>query len=49
MNKLPNHIQTAILEVYVILGTRRQAKYGKQLVGHSGAKNCVNLDGDVNI
>ena len=33
-NKLPNHSQTAILEVYVILRTRRQAKYGKQLVGH---------------
>ena len=31
-NKLPNHSQTAILEVR----TRRQAKYGKQLVGHGG-------------
>ena len=31
-NKLPNHSQTAILEVR----TRRQAKDGKQLVGHSG-------------
>lgn len=49
MNKLPNHSQTAILEVYVILRMSRQAKDGKQLVGHSGAKNCVNLDGDVNI
>ena len=29
---MPNHSQTAILEVR----TRRQAKYGKQLVGHGG-------------
>ena len=35
-NTLPNHSETAILKVYVILRTRRQAKYGKQLVGHSG-------------
>ncbi|MBB1559582.1 hypothetical protein HG441_000300 [Candidatus Saccharibacteria bacterium] len=46
---MPNHSETAILKVYVILRMRRQAKYGKQLVGHSGAKNCVNLDGDVRI
>ena len=36
MNTLPNNSETAILKVYVILRTRRQAKYGKQLVGHSG-------------
>lgn len=49
MNTLPNNSETAILKVYVILRTRRQAKYGKQLVGHSGAKNYVSLDGDVRI
>ena len=37
MNTLPNHSETAILEVrYVILRIRRQAKDGKQLVGHGG-------------
>lgn len=36
MNTLPNHSETAILEVYVILRTRRQAKDGKRLVGYSG-------------
>jgi hypothetical protein len=35
-NTLSNYSETAILKVYVILRTRRQAKYGKQLVGHSG-------------
>jgi len=36
MNTLPNNSETAILKVYVILRTRRQAKDGKRLVGHSG-------------
>lgn len=36
MNTLPNNSETAILKVYVILRTRRQAKDGKRLVGYSG-------------